>query len=88
MKNNQAIDALRWVVNILDNNNIPYQIEGGLAAICYGATRELADIDIFIPNFSFEKISSLVKPYSQFGPDYYISDNWKLIYQILDYKGQ
>ena len=88
MENKNAIEALRWIVDILDSNNIPYQIEGGLAAICYGSTRELIDIDIFIPNSGFAKINEAVKKYNQFGPDYHAGTHWKLIYQILDYHGQ
>jgi predicted nucleotidyltransferase len=81
-------EALRWIVDILESNNVPYQIEGGLAAICYGSNRELADIDIFIPNSGFTRINEAVKPFNQFGPDYYIGTHWKLIYQVLNHNGQ
>ncbi|MDD5032656.1 MAG: hypothetical protein PHC85_00850 [Candidatus Pacebacteria bacterium] len=88
MENKKTTRALQWIVDILENSDIPYQIEGGLAAICYGSTRELADIDIFIPNSGFAKIAEAVKEYSQFGPDYHVGSHWKLIYQILNYHGQ
>ena len=81
-------EALRWIVDILESNNVPYQIEGGLAAICYGSNRELVDIDIFIPNFGFTRINEAVKPFNQSGPDYHIGTHWKLIYQVLNYNGQ
>lgn len=88
MENKKAIEALKWIVNILESNDVPYQIEGGLAAMCYGSTRELIDIDIFIPNFGFTNISKAVKKYSQFGPDYHVGTHWKLIYQILNFNNQ
>lgn len=84
----KAKKALIWIVNILNKYDIPYQIEGGLAANCYGSTRELADIDIFIPTSGFDKISEDVKEYVEFGPDFHIGTHWKLIYQILNYHGQ
>ena len=36
--------SFRWIINILQNNNIPFQIEGGFASRLYGSNRELADI--------------------------------------------
>ena len=84
----KAKKALIWIVNILNKHEIPYQIEGGLAANCYGSTRELADIDIFIPSFGFNKIAEDVKDYVEFGPDFHTGTHWKLIYQILNYNGQ
>ena len=48
MKNIKA--ALIWITNILKKHQIPFQISGGLAAIAYGASRSLADIDIDIPD--------------------------------------
>ena len=81
-------EALMWIVELLERNKVPYQIVGGLAAITYGVKRELADIDIFIPNFGFEKIADEVKEYTQFGPKYHIGTQWKLTYQALNYLGQ
>ena len=40
--------VLKFLVDTLNENNIPFQVSGGLGAIAYGATRELRDIDIEI----------------------------------------
>lgn len=77
-----------WIVGVLNDNGVPYQIEGGLAANCYGSTRNLQGIDIFIPSDGFLKIASEVDKYSEFGPDYHEGENWVLTYQILNYCGQ
>ncbi len=80
--------ALIWIVEILNKHGIPYQVEGGLAANCYGSIRELADIDIFIPSFGFEEISEAVEGHVDFGPAHYTGKHWRLVYQVLDYRGQ
>ncbi len=85
---NKAKAALIWIVEILNKHGIPYQVEGGLAANCYGSTRELADIDIFIPSFGFDKISKDVEGYVDFGPALHTGTHWRLVYQVLDYRGQ
>jgi hypothetical protein len=84
----KARAALVWIVDILDKHGIPYQVEGGLAANCYGSNRELVDIDIFIPSFGFEKISKDVEGYVELGPEFYTGTHWKLVYQIFNYCGQ
>jgi hypothetical protein len=84
----KAKAALVWIVDILDKHGIPYQVEGGLAANCYGSNRELVDIDIFIPSFGFEKISKDVEGYVEFGPEFHSGTHWKLVYQLLNYCGQ
>ena len=85
---NKAKAALIWIVEILNKHGIPYQVEGGLAANCYGSTRELADIDIFIPSFGFDEISEDVEGYVDFGPGLHHGTRWRLVYQVLDYGGQ
>ena len=85
---NKAKAALIWIVEVLNKHGIPYQVEGGLAANCYGSTRELADIDIFIPSFGFDKISKDVEGYVDFGPALHTGTHWRLVYQVLDYRGQ
>lgn len=84
----KAKAALIWIVDILDKYGIPYQVAGGLAANCYGSTRELVDIDIFIPSFGFETISKDVTGYVDFGPAFHTGTHWRLVYQILNYWGQ
>jgi len=81
-------EALIWITDILDKHKIPYQIEGGMAAICYGSTRELADIDMFIPSYGFEQIAADIKDHSVFGPASYFSSHWRLIYQVIIYHNQ
>ena len=84
----KAKTALIWIIDVLNKHGIPYQVEGGLAANCYGSTRELADIDIFIPSFGFEKISKDVEGYVDFGPAFHTGTEWRLVYQVLNYRGQ
>ena len=40
--------VLKFLIDTLNANHIPFQVSGGLGAITYGATRELRDIDIEI----------------------------------------
>ena len=79
--------ALFWIIGILDEHRVPYEVQGGLAARCYGSTRELVDIDIFIPSSGFEKIAESVIKHSVSGPCYHVGSNWRLNYQILNYDG-
>jgi GrpB-like predicted nucleotidyltransferase (UPF0157 family) len=48
--------ALRWIVETLRRQDIPYAVCGGLAAIAYGSRRRLNDIDIFVPEAGFDAI--------------------------------
>jgi hypothetical protein len=86
MRNTEA--AFRWIIQILQNNNIPFQITGGFAARLYGANRELHDIDIDIPEEDFPKIVPLVEEYIIRGPLRYTSDKWDLQLMTLLFEGQ
>lgn len=84
----QTKQALTWITAILKNYNIPFQIAGGLAARTYGAVRELADIDIDIPEDSFELIIKEVASYIIFGPDHFKDESWDIFLMTLRYNNQ
>jgi hypothetical protein len=80
--------AFKWIISIINSKKILYQITGGFAARLYGSQRELADIDIEIPDGDFEKIIPEVKEFIVYGPDQYVDENWNLKLMTLDNKGQ
>lgn len=79
--------ALRWIINILTQHAVPYQIAGGLAAQCYGAIRPLNDIDIDIPEECFAKLVEPLKDFIVDGPARFQSDEWDLLLMTLNYQG-
>lgn len=86
MRNTEA--ALKWIVGILHELKIPFEIEGGFAAEFYGSKRQLADIDINVPQEEFDKIVPRVKEYLHFGPGQYQDNNWDLYMMTVKYAGQ
>src|SRR5690606_24524624 len=74
--------------NILQRHSIPFQVTGGLASIIYGVDRELADIDISIPENKFKEILSDINNYIEFGPKNYLDEEWDLQLMTLKYKNQ
>lgn len=80
--------ALKWIIPVLLDNNIPYQISGGVATRFYGATREINDIDIDIPERYFPKLYKLLKDNTIFGPEKFIDSEWILILMQVEYEGQ
>jgi len=80
--------AFKWIVKLLKKHEVPFQISGGFAARLYGSMRELADIDIGIPDKSFEKILPDVNEYLIYGPKHYRDDEWDLKLMTLKYKNQ
>lgn len=86
MRNTKA--GLAWIVGILRKENIAFEVDGGLAAELYGTKRELADIDLNVPEEDFYKIVPFVKEYIVYGPAYYEDEHWKLLMMSLKYAGQ
>ena len=86
MKNTK--EAFLWITDILEKNNIQFKISGGFAAKIYGCTRELADIDIDIPEKYIDLVAKEVSKYITYGPDQYKDDNWDLKLLTLQYEGQ
>ena len=85
---NAAERALRWIVEILERRAIPYQACGGLAARAYGSTRELADIDLYMPMARFDAIRPEVEAAVTWGPAYETGARWDLTYVKMLYEGQ
>ena len=86
MRNTHA--ALVWIVGLLHDLKIPFEIDGGFAAAFYGSKRELADIDINVPAERLGEITERVKDYLTFGPDWYRDEQWDLYMISLNYAGQ
>lgn len=88
MEEKNTEEAFRWIVGLLRKHNIPFQIAGGFAARLYGSQRELADIDIGIPDSEFDALYVDVKEHCIFGPARYVDDEWDLNLMTLKYKNQ
>lgn len=84
----KTLNALRFIIEILNRHKIDYQISGGFAAKVYGSSRKLADIDIDINQDNFDQILFEVKEYIIFGPEQYVDENWDLGLMTLDYNDQ
>ncbi len=84
----KTINALQWMVGILNKHKIEYQIAGGFAAKVFGSLRPLNDIDFDIHDNDFSKILPEIKPYIIFGPTRYKDDKWDTELITLNYFGQ
>lgn len=86
---NQAVQAaLRWIADILSTRNVPFQIVGGLAASAYGASREIADIDLYAPASELESVLDAVEPFVTRPLARHRDQHWDLNFMRLDYGGQ
>jgi hypothetical protein len=88
MLTDQSARALTWIIQLLDQHQIRYQIAGGLAAQVYGAKRALFDIDIDIPNSAFSVLLPTLQPYLIYGPSRFYNEEWQLLLATLNYGGQ
>lgn len=88
MLNPQLPEAFRWIVSILRNHHIPFQVTGGLAAHSYGSDRPINDIDIDIPEERMKEIVPDILEHIEFGPARYQDRAWDLMLITLNYHGQ
>ena len=81
--------ALAWIVTLLNDNNSPFSICGGLAAQFYGAKRPLNDIDLFVPAQYFDTVVNAGKAYISKPAQHYCeaAEGWDLEYVQFIYKG-
>ncbi len=80
--------ALKWIIEILNSYQIPYVITGGLAAHYYGATREINDIDIDVPDDMLELLFDNVKQYATTPLMHSKDTKWDLKLMTLNYENQ
>ena len=87
MSNNVTIGLL-WLKSILDQNEVPYQIVGGMAATIHGGTRPVADIDLYISKVNVGSVLPSVRKYISKPLGHYVEYGWDLEYFQLIYQGQ
>lgn len=80
--------ALNWIIDFLEANQIPYLICGGLAAMAYGAKRPLNDIDLYVPEQHYQTVINFGREHTSFGPARWVDKHWDVEYVQFDYKGQ
>ncbi|MCX6793109.1 MAG: nucleotidyltransferase [Candidatus Falkowbacteria bacterium] len=84
----KKIEGLRWIVDILERNNVPYKIGGGLAAKVYGSEREVNDIDISLSGKYFDAIIAEASDFITAGPKHYLNEKWDCNTLSVNYNGQ
>lgn len=84
----KTIRALEWLIQILDESKIEYQITGGLAGKIFGSERELHDIDIDVSEKDFPKILPKISEYIIYGPERYKDKKWDIELITLNYNEQ
>ena len=80
-------EALQWISNLLNKHEVPYMICGGLAAIGYGSTRPLNDIDLFVPDEYFQTVVDAGAEYISKPAKRYTGYGWDIEYVQFIYKG-
>ncbi len=84
----KTLEALRWIVGILNKLEVPYRIGGGFAASVYGSERPVNDIDISLSGQYFPVIVGEVSEYIKSEPKHYSDEKWDCDTLALNYHGQ
>lgn len=79
--------ALDWIVTILDAQEVPYQVVGGLAAHAHGGSRPLNDIDLYAPLAGRHGLLQSLAPRTVWGPERFRDEAWDLVFMKLDFNG-
>jgi hypothetical protein len=88
MEPRNSEQSFRWIVGLLNELHIPFEISGGLAAKVYGSQRPLNDIDIDIPEDKFDDLYNQVKEFVTFGPGRLKDERWDVMLMTLNHHGQ
>ncbi|PZS11151.1 MAG: hypothetical protein DLM55_02530 [Acidimicrobiales bacterium] len=80
--------ALAWIVGALERHGTPYQVIGGLAARAWGGSREVVDIDLYVPLDQARQLLIDIEKHIVWGPQYYYSKSWDLTFAKVDFGTQ
>tara|TARA_R110002012_G_scaffold315853_1_gene530215 strand:+ start:157 stop:624 length:468 start_codon:yes stop_codon:yes gene_type:complete len=79
--------AAQWIVGLLRDRHIPFQICGGLASKGYGSERALNDIDLFVPGEHFLTVVQAGQANTSKPATHYCEEGWDLTYVQFKYEG-
>lgn len=68
--------ALRWIGGELRRLGVPYQAVGGLAAVAWGSSRTIVDLDFYVPGTALGALRERLRANVIFGPDRLRGDLW------------
>lgn len=76
-------DALSWLVGLLRDLKVQYQVVGGLAARAHGATRALVDIDLYVPDSALATLGVAAEPWVKRPATHHVDQHWDLTFMSL-----
>lgn len=87
VEDERAAQALRWVVDLLEEVPARFQVVGGLAARAHGATRPLVDLDLYVDGRGFDPVLLLARGSVVWGPAQHRDEHWDLRFARLERHG-
>lgn len=87
MSGNAERQALAWIVGLLNDLEIPFQVVGGLAARAYGATRPLVDLDFYVPTSRLADVAAAASDRVVRPPAHHRDDEWDISFMALEHDG-
>ncbi|MBT8397653.1 MAG: hypothetical protein HKO65_09580 [Gemmatimonadetes bacterium] len=84
----EITEALSWITRLLDAGGVPRQFVGGLAARAYGGTRELNDIDLYVPDSDLDRIAEAGAAHLVREPRHHFDKHWDLIFLQFLFAGR
>jgi hypothetical protein len=80
--------ALHWIVGLLEELEVPFQVAGGLAATAYGAKRPLVDLDFYVPTRSLPIVAEAAASRLVRAPKHHRDDDWDITFMALEKEEQ
>lgn len=87
-REDRIAEALAWIDCRLRELDVPFQVVGGLAALAHGASRELNDIDVYVPEGALERLLPELREHHSRGPVRYRDDRWDCYFMEVHRAGE